>query len=70
MLEALTNSELVENVTTQGFLSDKQYGIPFSRLTTDVSNVLLVIAENICQPLDKNGEALIVPLDISNVFEV
>lgn len=65
ILEGQINSDLVKHVTSPGLFTDKQYGFYFCRSTVDV---LTIIAEDIYQTFEKNGDVRAAALHISKTF--
>lgn len=59
-IEDIINSEWVTHYTSQSHLTDKQYGLCFSRSTADVLSDIA---------LDKNGETRVVALNMLKVFD-
>ncbi|CAE1157727.1 unnamed protein product [Acanthosepion pharaonis] len=66
IFEALINTGVVNHLTSNNLLSDKQYGFRFARSTADV---LTAITETVYRTLQNNGEARAVALDISKAFD-
>lgn len=65
--KAIINSESLKYLKSLGLSSDKRYGFRSSR---SIIGLLKIIAEIVCQVLDKNGWARTVALSLSKAFEI